>query len=123
MSKWDEHDLLPKVTAALRQDGRPYMTAYQLAIKLERAHPGLAENLGMPLGGAGIGSRNSLAQYLGSELARRSKRLGESFPVEHAYFSRYELREISFGTGVVSSVTDSGYDHSIFRWRGPVSDS
>ncbi|WP_330270623.1 hypothetical protein OG205_25690 [Lentzea sp. NBC_00516] len=127
MSKWDEHDLLPKVTAALRQDGRPYLTAYQLAIKLERAHPGLAERLGKVLGGAGIGVRNSLAEYLGGQLAGRIDREGAAFPFERAYLCNDEIREVRFagpdGNDLVSSLTGSGYHLSIFRWRGPVSDA
>jgi hypothetical protein len=133
MSLWDEHEILDKVVAVLKGDvtlvnqdnghhyGRPFMTTYQLAIKLERANKGLAAKLGKELGGAGVGSRNSLAQYLGGELARRIKREAETFPVEGAFLSNDEVSAISYRHGekeLVSSVTNSGYDISIFRWRG-----
>jgi hypothetical protein len=49
-----------------------HMTAYQLAIELHRRHPQVAAALGQPLGGAGIGQHNSLAQYLPRELSRRT---------------------------------------------------
>ncbi|GHH47592.1 hypothetical protein [Lentzea cavernae] len=127
MTKWDEHGVLAKVRAALDQDGRPYMTAYQLAIKVERAHPGFAARLGKVLGGAGVGVRNSLAEYLGAQLAGRIDREGAAFPVERAYLSDDEIREIRFagpdGNDLVSSVTGSGYNLSLYRWSGPVSDS
>jgi len=61
-----------------------------------------------------------MAQYLGSELARRIKREGERFPVEGAFLSNDEVSTISYKHGkgtLVSSVTDSGYDISIFRLR------
>jgi hypothetical protein len=137
MSLWDEHKILDKVVAVLKGGvtlvneetghhyGRPYMTTYQLAIKLERANKGLAAKLGKDVGGAGIGSRNSMAQYLGSELARRIKREGTTYPVEGAFLSNDEVSTISYRHGneeLVSSVTNSGYDISIFRWRVPASE-
>lgn len=127
MSKWDDHDIQDKVTAALDQDGRPYLTAYQLAIKLERSHPGLSEKLGKPLGGVGVGVRNSLAEYLGAQLAGRIDREGAAFPVERAHLSREDVREIRFagvdGNDLVSSVTGSGYHLSLYRLRASAADA
>ncbi|MCX2951027.1 hypothetical protein [Lentzea sp. NEAU-D7] len=127
MTKWDEHGLLDKVSDALRQASPLYLSAYQLAIKLERAHPGLAERLGKPLGGAGVGVHNSLTEYLAAQLAGRIDREGAAFPVERAHLSSEGVREIRFtgpgGTDLVSSLTGSGYHLSLFRWRAPVSNS
>ncbi|MGW6445336.1 hypothetical protein [Lentzea sp. NPDC055074] len=127
LSLWEEHGIQNKVTAALDQDGRPYLTAYQLAIKLERAHPGLAERLGKPLGGMGVGVRNSLAEYLGAQLAGRIDREGPAFPVERAHLSSEDVREIRFagldGGDLVSSVTGSGYHLSLYRLRTSARDA
>lgn len=41
--------------------GPPFVTAYQLAIALDRRYPQIREALGMDLGGEGIGERNSFA--------------------------------------------------------------
>lgn len=121
MSIWDDHKILSKVEAALNTKGRPYMTSYQLAIKLERANPGLAESLGKPLGGAGVGSPNSLAEYLAGQLVTRIKHT--SIPVEGAFLSNDEVRDIRFahpdGGEIVSSLTGTGLPVSIFRWNPP----
>lgn len=122
MSKWEDHDMLNKVRSALQTDGGRYMTPYQLAIKLERAHPGLSESLGKQLGGAGIGSPNSLTEYLAGQLARVVADGGSSFPIEAAHLSPHGLRDIRFvhpgGGDMVSSLTESGTPMSLFRWRG-----
>ena len=41
--------------------GRPFLTAHQLAIKVQAAHPEIAGALGVTVGGAGTGSQTSLA--------------------------------------------------------------
>ena len=83
--------------------------------------------MGKVLGGAGIGQRNSLAEYLGAQLASRIDRDGRTFPVERAYLCNDEIREVCFagpdGNDLISSLTGSGYHLSIFRWRGPVRDA
>ncbi|MGW4589221.1 hypothetical protein ACWEKJ_18030 [Amycolatopsis thermoflava] len=133
MTVWQALDVQAKVCAALgqvtivNQDGhhfgRPYMTAYQLAIKLHRAHPEVAEALNVDLGGRGTGARNSLAQYLARELSSRIRRAGESFPVEGAFLSNDELVEMRYltpaGEPLRSSLTGSGWDLSLFRLRVP----
>jgi hypothetical protein len=61
MSKWDSEGMAEKVVEALSDTrlanptghhfGRPFVTAYQLAIEIERRHPGTAAALGKGLGG------------------------------------------------------------------------
>ena len=131
MSFWDEHDLDDKVLEALRDVtivnpgghhfGRPYMTAYQLALKLDRLHSEVKDALGVDVGGAGTGSRNSLAQYLARELSVRIKRNGDSYPVEGAFLSNNHVRSLTYdgpeGEPVTSSLTGTGFDLSLFRLR------
>jgi hypothetical protein len=82
MSVWGELEVESKVTDILRETphqeahhfGRPYLSAYQLAIAVDRRWPEVRTALGnLPVGGLGIGTRNSLAQYLAGELSRRIK--------------------------------------------------
>ena len=64
MSIWEEHRIEERVTAILsdvnayqpdHHFGRPYLTAYQLAIALDRIAPQARQALGSPVGGEGIG--------------------------------------------------------------------
>lgn len=131
MSVWERLSVVDKVCEALghvtlvnpggHHFGRPFMTAYQLAIALDHAHPEVAEELGVGVGGAGTGSRNSLARYLARELSARIKHDSNDFPVEGAFLSNDHVAVLTFvgpdGVPRTSSVTDSGYDLSLFRLR------
>lgn len=129
MSVWSEQRVLEKVCRVLddvtivnpdgHHFGRPYMTAYQLAIKLDGAHPEVAAALGLEIGGNGTGSRNSLAQYLARELSRRINQAGGEFPVEGAFLSNDHVTALTYvtasGRSLSSSLTGTGYDISLFR--------
>ena len=130
MSIWEQHDLTTKVVEVLHgvhcnndqhHFGRPYITAYQLAIELQRVHPETADAIGKPLGGSGVGQHNSLAQYLANELSRRIKAQGAYFPVEGAFLSNENARSMTFtaanGDAVTSSLVGTGFDLSLFRLR------
>src|SRR5690242_8230948 len=102
MSVWEDHDVEDKVIKILsdvhlvndyHHFGRPYMTAYQLAIRLHARYPEVAQALGVKVGGVGTGERTSLAQYLSRELSRRIK----SDPyhrVQGAFLSNEAVREL-----------------------------
>jgi hypothetical protein len=105
--------------------GRPFMTAYQLAIKLRQRHPEAADALNRRVGGLGTGVHTSLAQYLARELSQRIKRArdaGEPYPVEGAFLSNDGITELTYanpeGGQVESSLTGSPKDLSLFRLRG-----
>ena len=131
MSVWTEQGVLEKVCLALgdvtivnpggHHFGRPFMTAYQLAIKLDRAHPEVGRALGVEIGGNGTGSRNSLAQYLARELSRRINEAGEAYPVEGAFLSNDHVTALHYvtpgGKPLSSSLTGTGFDISLFRRR------
>jgi hypothetical protein len=102
--------------------GRPFMTAYQLAIKLQQRHPEVADALNREVGGRGTGSHTSLAQYLARELSRRIKKAreeGEVYPVEGAFLSNDGITMLTYanpgGEPVESSLTGSPKDLSLFR--------
>jgi len=129
MSVWDECEVERKITDILRETpyqeahhfGRPYLSAYQLAIAVDRRWPEVRTALGNPpVGGLGIGTRNSLAQYLARELSRRI-RSGDVATIEGAFLTDEDLVELVYeesdGHQVTSSLTGSGYDLSLFRLR------
>jgi len=128
MSVWSEREVENKITDILRETpyqeahhfGRPYLSAYQLAIAVDRRWPEVRTALGNPpVGGLGIGRRNSLAQYLARELSRRIKS-GDLTTVEGAFLADEDLVELVYesdGQRITSSLTGTGYDLSLFRLR------
>jgi hypothetical protein len=79
MSQWDNLDMDTKVTgilnvqfaAANHHFGRPFMTAYQIAIAFSDQFPLDFQTIGKPIGGKGIGQQDSLAQYIALQLSHR----------------------------------------------------
>ena len=125
-SLWQQHRIEDRVIEILRevehQDhhfGRPFLTAYQLAIEFDRRHHEIVAQLGKEVGGAGTGEHTSLAQYLALELSRLI-RDNQCYSVEGAFISSQDECELSYQHGhrmVTSSVTSSGYGLSMFRLR------
>jgi len=128
MSKWQELDIESKITQILRDVpdsasehhlGRAYLTAYQIAIEFARLYPDDAAQLGFPIGGAGTGQRNSLAQYLAGQLSRNigAEQLQH---IEGGFLSNQHLKNISFDSGtetIHSSLTNTNFTLSMFRLR------
>ena len=126
MSKWEELDVENKLIVILREAeghpaehhfGTPFLTAYQIAIAFAQRHPSDIQSLGFPVGGEGIGQRNSLAQYLAKELSRRIHN-GSIRNIEGRFLSNQFLEQISFHFGeelIVSSLTNTQFPLSMFR--------
>lgn len=98
--------------------GRPFLTAYQIAIEFARRHPDIVDAMGVPIGGKGTGCHTSLTQYLAGQLSRIVKAHPDG-PIEGAFLSNQHLDDISFKTEsepIHSSLTDSQYRLSLFRW-------
>lgn len=124
-SKWDTLEIEAKVTEILQSAeshqpghpfGRPFVTAYQLAIVFASRYEDAARELGLPVGGVGTGTYTSLAQYLARELSRRINS-GRITHIEGAFLWRRHVREIAFdhqGQAVRSSLGES-FDLSMFR--------
>ena len=96
--------------------GRPFLTAYQLAIEYNRRHSGDVAILGLTVGGAGTGRYNSLAQYLARQLSQRI--LDGGSPFEGGFFSNLHLKEMVFdddGRDVTSSLVGTPLTTSVFR--------
>jgi len=97
---WEDHNIKARVTKILedvKDDGhhfqRPFLTAYQLAIKVNQAAPITGYSVGGK--GTGTGTKKSLAQYLALQLSNRIK-LRKLQGIEGAFISSENLKEISF---------------------------
>jgi len=125
-SLWQQHHIEDRVIQILRdfEDeghhfGRPFLTAYQLAIEFDRRNHDIVTQLGKEVGGAGTGEHTSMAQYLALELSRYIRDNGE-YPIEGAFISNQYVRELSYNHGneiITSSLTGTGYSLSMFRLR------
>ena len=125
MSKWSEHEIHAKLTDILgsvqydHHFGRPYITAYQLAINLYEKHPDIEADLALPVGGSGAGQRHTLAKYLANVLSQAIS-AGRITNIEGAFLSSLHLNEISFNTPtgvIVSSLTQTPYPVSMYRLK------
>ncbi len=128
-SHWEQHGVESAVLEALQTSTSPdshhfgpaYLTAYQLAIKVNSAHPEIDQALGVTVGGRGTGAQTSLAQYLARELSGRIKRAGDSYPVEGAFVSNELLTSLTYrdsdGRTITSSLTGTTFHLSLFRAR------
>ena len=79
-----------------------------------------ALEIGMDIGGKGLGKRYSFAQYIARELSRKIKNV-KNYEIEGSFISDKDLVEISFkdkaGKRISSSLTGRGWDLSIFRYK------
>ena len=133
MAKWQELQIEEKIVQILEDVpdvmpghplGRPFLTAYQIAIEFAERHPEDVAELDLPVGGLGIGQRSSLAQYLAGQLSR-GKGAGELDRIEGGFLSNQHLKDISFECGdevIHSSLTGTKYTLSMFRLCDPDSD-
>ena len=93
--------------------GRPFLSAYQIAIRFAEAHPEDEDVQSLEIGGLGIGENNSLAQSLAHFLSAQI-RSGER-RIEGGFISHDNLNEMTFSGGVAVSTLNSKPAHSIFR--------
>ncbi len=130
MSIWEDLELETLVLEALanvslasdhHHFGRPWITAYQLAIELERQRLDVVVQMGKPVGGAGVGERDSVARYLAHQLSQQVRDRGAHHPVEGSFLSNKDAVEIRYrrdnGDDIRSSMTGTSFDTSLFRLR------
>ena len=124
MSIWDEFSIGSRIRQILdvtsrdkgHHFGRPFLTAYQIAIAFAKAHPRDAKRIGKPIGGKDTGRKDSLAQYFAWQLSRRIKS-GELADIQGQFLHRQHLRtlEYEFDDGIVESSLGQASDLSMFR--------
>lgn len=129
-SFWEDKDLGQKIADVLasvtyvepgHHFGRPFVTAYQLAVLFKERFREDFNDFGHPVGGKGSRVQFSLTSYLARQLSGRIKS-GEITSIEGRFLSNRQLLRIEFdddGETVTSSLTDSQYDLSMFRLRDP----
>ena len=96
--------------------GRPFLTAYQIAILFAERHPEDTDNIGKEIGGRDTGLSHSLAQYVARELSQRirSRRL---VGIEGRFLHGTHLKSLEYRShqGDVESSTGTSSDLSMFR--------
>ncbi len=124
MSQWEDLEMDAKIMDILdvhpyeprHHLGRPFFTAYQIAISFKKRFKTSFDTIGLPVGGLGTGQHNSLAQYIARELSGHIKKHGESSKIEGGFLSLDSLLTLQFekvdGKEVEASLS---YDLSVFR--------
>lgn len=113
MSIWQRHsievrirEILASVPRGEHHFGRPFLSAYQIAIAFARDYPQAADEIGKPVGGRGTGRHDSLAKYFANELSRRIR--DDSLPgIEGAFLDGLFLHSLEYdnrGETVASSL-------------------
>lgn len=104
------------------QDGhhmqRPFLTAYQIAIRFSRRFPNHPSVTHLPLGGKDTGQYQSLAQTIARFISRQLAS-GEGQGVEGGFLSHQDIQSIEFTTGsttILPSTLKTKEAESIFRY-------
>ena len=128
MSQWDNLGIQACVEAILSAvpeldhhfGGRPFMTAYQIAIEFARDCHDQFEQLRKEVGGKDTGVRDSVSQYLANELSRKIQ-AGQISNIEGAFLSNRHINKLSFHNAprdVESSISGNRASISMFRFTG-----
>lgn len=124
MNFWQEFDIEDKVVAILSHVGskdhhlgRPFLTAYQIAIEFSRLHPGIAAAIDEPASGRGVGVHFTLSTYLAKQLSEHIKDGGLQ-NVEGGFLSNLYVNDISFTSEEepISSLKGTDSPLSLFRF-------
>lgn len=133
VSLWEEHTMTDRIVSVLdavhinspegHHFGRPFVSSYQIAIRLLEADPTLSESLDLDVGGRGTGRHVSLAQYVGQNLSRQI-RADPMHRIEGAFMSSELVRQVVYRRpggeeDVVSSLSGTDFDMALFRLRRP----
>ena len=124
MSIWEEFAMESRIREILgaapydrkHHFERPFLTAYQIAISFEKAHPEDRKRIGKPVGGKGTGQKDSLAQYLALQLSRRIKSK-ELAGIEGRFLHGQHLRSLEYDSNgkIVRSSSGKADALSMFR--------
>ena len=126
MSQWDNLGIQGRIQSILfgvpesehHFRGRPFMTAYQIAIEFAHDYPGEFEQLRKAVGGKHTGVRDSVSQYLANELSRKIQ-AGQISNIEGTFLSNRHINKLSFHNvprDVESSISGNRASLSMFRF-------
>ena len=124
MSIWNDYSLAPRIRDILDVEprreghhfGRPFLTAYQIAILFAERYQEDLDAIGKEIGGQGTGLSHSLAQYFARELSQRL-RTGRLRGIEGGFLHGTRLKTLEYCSpdGDVASSTGTASDLSMFR--------
>ena len=122
MSIWRTHpietrirDILASVPDRGHHFGRPFLSAYQIAIAFDQRFPREAALIAKPVGGRDTGRHDSLAEYFANQLSRRIL-AGTLSRIEGRFLNGRFLESLEYdndGETVASSLGQANM--SIFR--------
>ena len=126
MSIWQDHlietrvrEILASVPGDGHHFGRPFLSAYQIAIAFDQRYPHEAAVIAKPVGGKDTGRRDSLAAYFANQLSRRIRN-GTLTCIEGRFLNGQFLECFEYrnhGETVASSLGQANM--SIFRLARP----
>ena len=122
MSIWEDHAIeqrIREILAAVPDEGhhfgRPFLTAYQIAIAFDQHHRQAADAIAKPVGGRDTGLHDSLAKYLANQLSRRI-RAGTLPDIEGCFLNGRFLRSLEYDNGSQTVASSLGQANlSMFR--------
>lgn len=127
MSEWQNHSFENRIRQILARVkhksntphhfGRPFISAYQIAIEFNRLYPLVAIAMNLEVGGTGTNRKSSLSQYIARQLSINIK-AGKITDIEGRFFSNYLTKDMIFnnnGVELKSSLAGTDEDLSIFR--------
>jgi hypothetical protein len=124
LSKWEKYDLEDKIMQILdiqsydpdHHFGRPFLTAYQIAILFKNMFPETFARLNTPRGGKGTGVHHSLAQYLARSLSQRINK-GLLPNIEGRFLHMSHIGSIQYNDFGDSFEASNLSDMSMFRLK------
>ena len=126
MSIWQDHSIethIRQILASVPDDGhhfgRPFLSAYQIAIAFDQQFRHEADLIANPVGGKDTGRHDSLAEYFANQLSRRI-RSGTLTGIEGRFLNGRFLECLEYrsrGERVASSLGQANM--SIFRLAPP----
>lgn len=124
MSIWDDYSIETRIRDILdvppRREGhhfgRPFLTAYQIAILFAEQYPKDLDAIGKEVGGRGAGPSQSLAQYFADQLSKRLK-AGRLLGIEGRFLHSIRMKRLEYHSpdGDVVSSTGTASELSMFR--------
>ncbi len=110
MNSWVEHDLVAKILTILGDvrvaggdhQGRPFLTAFQIATALYKRYPDVVEALDFPAGERGSNRAHSVVQCVAQNIAREMK-AGNLDEIEAMSLPSEHLSKVAVGGQVVAA--------------------
>lgn len=102
--------------------GRPFMSAYQIAIRFAERFPNHFAVQELDIGGSGVGVHESLTQQIARFLSQ-AIRQDTTLPIQGGFISHQHVSQFSFNVAnqhqpVEVSTLHTEHGHSIFRFVG-----